>query len=123
MGETFGLEYVDPRMIPRYDLAYWLGHIGYVESTRYCNFHCSFCTITAEGRPYQKYSIDYIRQQILAAGKRKRIFFIDNNFYGNDRDHLCARIRLIEEMRAAGQFEHWGALVTNDFYHKDENLE
>jgi len=120
--QAFGPEYLAEQTLPRYDLAYWLGHIGYVESTRYCNFHCSFCTLTGEGRPYQKYNLEYIRQQILASGKRKRMFFIDNNFYGNDRDHFRARIDLINEMRGAGQFENWGALVTNDFYHKDENL-
>jgi len=109
-------------MLPRYDLAYWLGRIGYVETTRYCNFRCSFCSLTAEGRNYQTYDIDHIRQQILASGKRRRMFFLDNNFYGSDRNHFKARLRLINEMRAAGQFNEWGALVTNDFYGRDENL-
>ena len=109
-------------MLPRYDLAYWLGRIGYVETTRYCNFRCSFCSLTAEGHGYQTYEIDYIRQQILASGKRRRMFFLDNNFYGSDRNHFKARLNLISEMRAAGQFNEWGALVTNDFFARDDNL-
>jgi hopanoid C-2 methylase len=120
--EALGSEYVAATMIPRYDLAYWLGRIGYVETTRYCNFRCSFCSLTAEGRGYQTYDIDHIRQQILASGKRRRMFFLDNNFYGSDRNHFQARLRLINEMRAAGQFNEWGALVTNDFFGRDENL-
>ncbi|MDQ6652810.1 MAG: radical SAM protein [Acidobacteriota bacterium] len=120
--EAFGAEYVSDTMLPRYDLAYWLGRIGYVETTRYCNFRCSFCSLTAEGRNYQTYEIDHIRRQILASGKRRRMFFLDNNFYGSDRNHFKARLRLINEMRAAGQFNEWGALVTNDFYGRDENL-
>ncbi len=120
--ETFGPEYVAARMIPRYDLAYWLGRIGYVETTRYCNFHCAFCSLTAEGRSYKTYDLDYIREQILASGKRSRMFFIDNNFYGSDRHHFRARLDLINEMRGQGQFQRWGALVTNDFFLREENL-
>ncbi len=120
--EALGPEYVAGTMLPRYDLAYWLGRIGYVETTRYCNFRCSFCSLTAEGHNYQTYEIDHIRQQILASGKRRRMFFLDNNFYGSDRNHFKARLRLINEMRAAGQFNEWGALVTNDFYGRDDNL-
>jgi len=121
--DVFGRAYVADRMIPRYDLAYWLGRIGYVETTRYCNFRCSFCSLTAEGRPYQTYDLDYIRGQILASGKRKSFFFLDNNFYGSDRNHFHARINLINEMRAAGQFRRWGAFVTNDFFQRDDNLQ
>jgi hypothetical protein len=121
--ESLGPEYVSETMIPRYDLAYWLGRIGYVETTRYCNFRCSFCSLTAEGHGYKTYELDYIRQQILASGKRGRMFFLDNNFYGSDRRHFKARLNLINEMRAQGQFNQWGALVTNDFYAKDENLQ
>ncbi len=122
IAEAFGPGYVAKQMLPRYDLAYWLGRIGYVESTRYCNFRCSFCALTAEGRPYQTYDLDHIRKQIMASGKRRRMLFIDNNFYGSDRNHFRARIGLINEMRRAGQFQHWNALVTNDFYRGEENL-
>jgi hypothetical protein len=53
ISETFGAAYVAETMLPRYDLAYWLGRIGYVETTRYCNFRCSFCSLTAEGTKLQ----------------------------------------------------------------------
>lgn len=122
IAEAFGAGYVAKQMLPRYDLAYWLGRIGYVETTRYCNFRCSFCALTAEGRPYQTYDLDHIRQQIMASGKRSRMFFLDNNFYGSDRNHFRARVGLINEMRRARQFQHWSALVTNDFYRRDDNL-
>lgn len=120
--ETFGAAYVAEEMLPRYDLAYWLGRIGYVETTRYCNFRCSFCSLTAEGHGYKTYDLEYIRRQILASGKRNRMLFLDNNFYGSDRAHFHARLDLISEMRRQGQFQHWGALVTNDFFLKQENL-
>ncbi|CAN5744092.1 hypothetical protein BH18ACI4_BH18ACI4_10410 [soil metagenome] len=122
IAEAFGPRYVAKQMLPRYDLAYWLGRIGYVESTRYCNFRCSFCALTGEGRPYQTYDLDHLRQQIMASGKRRRMLFLDNNFYGSDRKHFRARIDLINEMRRAGQFQHWCGLVTNDFYRGEENL-
>lgn len=120
--DALGPQYVAENMLPRYDLAYWLGRIGYVETTRYCNFKCSFCSLTAEGHGYKTYELDYIRQQIVASGKRRRMFFLDNNFYGSDRGHFRARLDLINEMRAQGYFNEWGALVTNDFFAREENL-
>ncbi|MGH7770795.1 MAG: cobalamin-dependent protein, partial [Candidatus Binatia bacterium] len=102
IAEAFGKNYVADEMIPRYDLSDWIGRIGYAESSRYCNFRCSFCSLTGEGRGYQKYSLDFIRKQILAMGKKWHLFFIDNNFYGNDRNYFLARLELLREMRQEG---------------------
>lgn len=121
--DALGPAYAAAEMEPRYDLAYWLGRIGYVETTRNCNFHCAFCALTGEGRGYQTYDLEHIRRQIIASGKRRRMFFLDNNFYGSDREHFKAKLSLINEMRHAGYFNEWGALVTNDFYRRDENLQ
>jgi hopanoid C-2 methylase len=120
--DAFGAGYVANEMIPRYDLGHWLKTVSYAETTRYCNFRCAFCSLTGEGRSYQTYDLESIRRQILAAGKRRKLFFLDNNFYGNDRNHFHKRIALIREMRQAGHFRNWAALVTNDFFSKQENL-
>ncbi|RJR46450.1 MAG: radical SAM protein [Desulfobacteraceae bacterium] len=121
--ETFGKEAGNPSMQPRYDLAYWMGPYGYVESSRYCNFRCSFCSLTGENRNYRKYDLDFVRRQITTLGKgRQTIIFIDNNFYGNDRSYFLARMELIRELRQEGYIRNWSALVTNDFFHNDENL-
>ncbi len=122
IADAFGLEYVAQEMLPRFDLAYWLRHINYVESTRNCNFRCSFCALTGEGNTYKKYDLDYTRKQIIALGKLRRLIFADNNFYGNDRGHFLARLELIKEMRVAGYMKDWAALVTGDFFKNDENL-
>lgn len=122
VNEAFGPSCVSEEMLPRFDLGYWLKFVTYVESTRYCNFRCSFCSLTGEGHSYQTYDIENIRRQILSAGKRRKLFFLDNNFYGNDRDHFRKRIDLITEMKQVGQFQNWGALVTNDFFGRAENL-
>ena len=123
IADAFGPPFVAGEMLPRYDLAYWIRGIGHVEASRYCNFHCSFCSLTGEGHRYQSYPLDDIRRQILAMGKRKHLLFVDNNFYGSDRDMFVARVELAKEMRQAGYFRDWAAIVTNDFFHKDENLE
>ena len=120
--DAFGKAYVAQEMFPRYDLAYWTGRIGYVESSRNCNFRCPFCSLTGDGVSYQKYDLEYIRKQIVALGKKDFIVFLDNNFYGNDRKYFLERIDLIKELRNAGFFRAWGALVTNDFFYKEENL-
>lgn len=122
VAEVFGATYSSQQVLPRYDLGYWLGSTGYAETSRYCNFHCSFCSLTAEYRPYQSHNLDYLRQQIVALGKRNRIIFVDNNFYGNDRADFHARIALIKETHRTGQFKSWAALVTNDFFVKRENV-
>ena len=121
--EVFGKRYVNIKMSPRHDLAYWMNHFGYVESSRYCNFKCSFCSLTMEGYKYQKYDLDIIRRQIVGLGKRKDpIVFIDNNFYGDNRQFFLDRLELIKELRKDGYIKDWSALVTGDFFYNDENL-
>src|ERR1700674_460285 len=113
---------VAEEMSPRFDLAYWIGRVAEMESSRNCNFRCSFCTLTGEGRGYEKYSLEVIRRQILAMGRHDFLFFIDNNFYGNDRIFFLERMDLLRESWRKGHFGKWGALVTNDFFLRDENL-
>jgi len=120
--ETLGSMYVSPVLIPQYDLAYWTGDIGYMETSRYCNFRCSFCSLTAEGGRYQKYDISCLQQQLDAVGRKKTLIFIDNNFYGNDRQFFLDRLDLIREKYCSGQIGGWGALVTNDFFRNSANL-
>jgi radical SAM superfamily enzyme YgiQ (UPF0313 family) len=123
VGDAFGRHHVSEQMVPRYDLAYWMTRFGYVESSRYCNFKCAFCSLTAEGHGYQKYDLEFIRNQIIRLGKRKDpVVFIDNNFYGNDRQFFLDRLALIKELRKDGYIKRWSALVTNDFFYDDENL-
>ncbi len=43
---AWGGSYAATQMRPRFDLAYWIKYVSHVESTRYCNFHCSFCSLT-----------------------------------------------------------------------------
>lgn len=121
--EALGKEYAVSEMHPRFDLAYWMGPYGYVESSRYCNFKCSFCSLTGENRTYQKYDLEVIRKQIVSQGKRKNTFiFLDNNFYGNDRRYFLDRVELIKELRGQGYIKKWSAPVTNDLFHRSENL-
>ncbi|ODS31645.1 MAG: hypothetical protein SCARUB_03225 [Candidatus Scalindua rubra] len=124
IADAFGKDYVAQEMLPRYDLAYWTQsrRIGYAETSRNCNFRCPFCVLTGEGVGYQKYDLEYIQKQIIAMGKKKHILFLDNNFYGNNRKFFLERLELIKDMRKAGFFRDWAALVTNDFFYKDENL-
>jgi hypothetical protein len=121
--DAFGSDYLAEDPLPRFDLASWMRGMCYLETTRYCNFHCNFCALTAEGRAYQPYDLSFIRRQLVATGKWQKLFFIDNNFYGSDRRHFLARLDLLKEMHRAGHFNSWGALVTSDFFHRQENLE
>jgi hopanoid C-2 methylase len=123
VADAFGPDYLAAEMLPRFDLTPWLGrNVGYAETTRNCIFHCSFCSMTGEGRKYAKYPLDYIRKQIVAAGPKKILVFLDNNFYGNDQKYFQARLHLIEDLRQQGFFEGWAALVASDFFLKSHNL-
>ena len=123
VADALGAAFAADEMTPRYDLAYWIGSIGHAEASRSCNFRCDFCSMSAEDRQYRSYPLETLRRQIVAMGRKKRLFLVDNNFYGSDRAHFHARVALIEQMRAAGYFGDWGALVTTDFFYQNDNIE
>ena len=119
--EVFGAEYVANDMFPRFDLAPKGRILAYVESSRACNFRCSFCSLTGEKERFLTYDLEYVRRQILAVGN-KQLVFIDNNFYGNDRSYFLARVEMLRELYRDGRIRGWSALVTGDFFAKSENL-
>lgn len=120
--DAFGPGYESDEFFPRFDLGPKTHLLGFVESSRACNFSCSFCSLTGEKERYQPYDLEYVRRQILAVGK-KQLVFIDNNFYGNDRKHFRMRVEMLRELYRDGRIKGWSALVTGDFFAKKENLE
>lgn len=121
--ECFGPDCVAAEPTPRYEFAEGPRQVGYIETTRYCNFRCAFCALTGEGRAYQTYTTDRIRRQFKAMGRRSTLLFIDNNFYGNSRRRFHERLDLIRHFFKEGAFKRFGALVTNDFFTHSDNLE
>lgn len=120
--EIWGPACVADQMRPRYDLADWIRSIGYAESSRNCNFRCSFCSLTGEGGRYQPQPLASLRQQLEALGKRRAVLFLDNQFYGPDRDFFVARMALFRELRAAGTMGPWSAICTNTLLWDERNL-
>jgi hypothetical protein len=126
--DAFGLDFVSRTyldrgwIIPRFDLAYWMKWLAYVETSRNCYFRCSFCSLTAENACYKPYDIEYIRYQFMKLGRRGFIHFLDNNFASNDKKFLLDRFELLKELHDSGQVPRWAAEVTSDFFHDDENL-
>ncbi len=120
--EVFGADAVADRMRPRFDLLTWKSAVNYAESSRYCNFRCSFCALTAERRDYKIYDLKYIEDQIRSYPTRKPLLFIDNNFYGNNRALFLRKLDLLEELGKEGLVPGWIALVTSDFFCDSENL-
>ena len=123
IAEAFGRQYVAEEFFPRLDLQSWIGRVGYVESTRNCNFACSFCTLSGEKRAYKTIGQNELRQQFDKLGKKWITVFLDNNFYGSDRESFEGRVAVAREMWNQGRMTGWGALVTNDFFFKESNLE
>jgi radical SAM superfamily enzyme YgiQ (UPF0313 family) len=120
--EALGAEYAVDEIQPRYDLADWIGPIGYAESSRNCNFRCNFCSLTGEGGRYRKENLGYFRKQLEALGRRKFVLFLDNQFYGPDRSFFLDRMALLRELRASGRLGAWSAICTNTFLWEEENL-
>jgi radical SAM superfamily enzyme YgiQ (UPF0313 family) len=116
VADAFGPGAAAPEWTPRFDLAPWARGAIYVESSRSCNFRCSFCSLTAEARPYRRYPLEEIQRQVDAQGARRILVLIDNNFFGPDRDAFEQTVALLGELRARGRFRAWGALVTADFF-------
>ena len=77
--EVLGREYLSETfvergwVIPRYDLAYWMKLISYVETSRNCYFKCNYCSLTGEGAGYRVYDLDYVRLQIMKLGRKSLI--------------------------------------------------
>lgn len=121
--DAYGESHVAEVMNPRYDLATWLGpRVAYVESSRNCNFRCSFCSLTGDGHRYAPQGVDYLRRQITGLGKRELLLFADNQFHGGDRQFFLDRIALLKELRATGHFRYWSAFVTNTFFWDEDNI-
>jgi hypothetical protein len=120
--EAWGADYVSEEMTPRYDLADWIGSLGYAETSRNCNFRCDFCSLTGEGGRYRKQSLESLRAQLEALGKRRAVLFVDNQFYGPDRQFFLDRMALLREMRKSGRLGVWSAICTNTFLWEEENL-
>ncbi|HEU4833710.1 MAG TPA: B12-binding domain-containing radical SAM protein, partial [Pyrinomonadaceae bacterium] len=120
--DAFGADHVAETFTPRYDLAYWSKGVGLVESSRYCNFHCNFCTMSIGNNSYVNFDLQEVRRQILST-KRKHIFFLDNNFYGNNVHQFESKLEMLREMKRCGELRSWGAELTADFFMKQRNLE
>ncbi|RCK19742.1 hypothetical protein TH1_20975 [Thalassospira lucentensis MCCC 1A00383 = DSM 14000] len=121
--DLFGPDHADGHGAPRFDLARPTMGLSYLETTKNCNFACSFCSLTAEGRAYKSHSDASISRQLDAMGRVLGVMVLDNNFYGNNRDNFRYRVEMIGERWRNGQFRGWGALVTGDFFKRRENLD
>jgi len=120
--DAFGADHVSETFTPRYDLAYWSKGVGLVESSRYCNFHCNFCTMSIGNHSYTNFEPQEVRRQILSTG-RKHIFFLDYNFYGNNVRQFESKLEMLAEMKRRGELRSWGAELTADFFMRQRNLE
>jgi hypothetical protein len=107
---------------PRFDLTAPAMGVGYLETTRNCNFACSFCSLSGEGRAYAAHSEQSIDNQLDAMGKAFVVMVLDNNFYGSNRQNFEWRVRKIGDRWRQGRFRGWGALVTGDFFKRPDNL-
>ena len=120
--EALGPDYVAREFTPRYDLAYWMKRIGYVESSRNCNFRCSFCSLTGVGLPYRVSSMDALEAQLEGVGRRRVLFFNDNQLLGDGQRTFRSRIERVDERRQKGQFDYWGGFVTDTFFWDESNI-
>ena len=120
--DAFGAAYLSEDFRPRYDLAYWIKRLGYAESTRNCNFKCSFCSLTGVGLRYSPQSLEYLEDQMEAMGKRLIFFFNDNQLLGDGQESFRQRIERVQRRREAGQFKYWSGFVTDTFFWDEENI-
>ncbi len=107
---------------PRADLTCPKLGLGFVETTKNCNFACSFCALTGEARGYVAHTKDSISRQLDAVGKVHGVMLLDNNFFGNNRKSFEARVAMLGARVRSRQIGGWGCLVTGDFFANTENV-
>lgn len=122
IDDTLGAGHRAGDPAPRFDLAGWSYGLGFVETTRNCNFSCAFCSLTGENRAYLPYASGAISRQLEASGRSQMLMVLDNNFYGNNRADFERRTDLLGTHWRRGDFRGWGALVTGDFFRNPDNL-
>lgn len=107
---------------PRFDLMNWLGPLGYAESSKNCNFRCSFCAMTAEGRPFTPHDLAYLERQLRPQARRRCIMMLDQNYFGGSRSGVAQRLACMRQLHEQGVLKGWSALVTADFFKDPDNL-
>ena len=118
---VFGGSHHPDVVTPRFDLMDWVGPLGYAESSKNCNFRCSFCAMTAEGRPFTAHDLAYLERQLRPQASRHCIMMLDQNFFGGPREGVFQRLELMRQLHEVGILKGWSALVTGDFF-KDATL-
>jgi len=122
INEVLGTDCLAEDPAPRFDLAGWSFGLGFVETTKNCNFACAFCSLSGEGRAYQPYTSREIARQLDAQKRFQMLMVLDNNFYGNNRADFERRTEFLGERWRRRDFRGWGALVTGDFFKNPDNL-
>ncbi|MBV9076024.1 MAG: radical SAM protein, partial [Methylobacteriaceae bacterium] len=123
VAEVFGQDAAAQIPAPRYDLLTWSSPVNYAETSRYCNFRCSFCALTGERRSYVNYDLADVERQLRGYTRRKIVLFVDNNFFGSNRSAFLRKLDLLESLHREGVVPGWLALVTSDFFADSGNLE
>lgn len=120
--DILGPDAIAETSVPRFDLTGGPGLVGYLETTVNCNFACAFCSLTGENRAYRTHPLADLSRQIEAMGRVRVLALLDNNFYGSSRAGFIARTELLGEHWRRGAYRGWIALVTGDFFAREENI-
>jgi radical SAM superfamily enzyme YgiQ (UPF0313 family) len=75
-----------------------------------------------QDRDYQNLAPGSVQNEILRCA-RKHIFFLDNNFFGNDSRAFDAKLSMLRSLHSDGRLHDWSAEVTADFFARGENLD
>jgi radical SAM superfamily enzyme YgiQ (UPF0313 family) len=88
-----------------------------IESSRGCHNYCSFCGAhVPRHNQYKRKSIEMIISE-LKQSKNPLVFFVDNNFYGNDDNFLFA---LFNEMIKQKINKKWMSQFSVNFFKNEE---
>lgn len=123
VAAVYGPDAAAETMEPRFDLLTWSSPVNYAETSRYCNFRCSFCALTGERRDYLSYDLGVVERQLRSYAKRRIVLFVDNNFYGNNRAVFMRKLDMLERLHREGVLPGWVALVTSDFFAHQGHLD
>lgn len=108
---------------PRIDLYSDKYALGTVQTTRGCPMKCDFCSVhTFNGRKYRYKDVDAVIEEYKQI-PQKRIYFIDDDFYGYGKYHAERARKICRGIIDSGIKKEWYTFTSMDLAKDQETLE
>lgn len=107
---------------PRRDLFNPNYALASIQTTRGCPMHCEFCSVSEfNGRKYRKRPVEDVLEELEHIPQRK-LFFVDDNLVGNDKEDEERAIALFKGMIERNLNKRWACQTSLNVARNEEVL-